>query len=124
MGTVKIEDPQLSGALASCLEPAEVYDAKGKLLGLFVPANLERAKEMYAKLEAMIDWDEIRSRKIDPRECVPHEHIVAGLKALNEESERRKRAGEPSITREEVRAALRSGRIGKYGPEGQSPGVP
>ncbi len=48
--------------LESFVEPVEVLDASGKLLGLFVPANLERGKQLYEELEARTDWAEIERR--------------------------------------------------------------
>jgi hypothetical protein len=44
------------------IEPVEISDADGKLLGLFVPANLERARQLYAK-PSRIDAAEVARRK-------------------------------------------------------------
>jgi hypothetical protein len=50
------------------VEPVEVMDASGKLLGLYVPANLERGKQISAELGAKTDWAEIerRAKSTDP----------------------------------------------------------
>src|SRR4051794_19430952 len=48
--------------LGKFVEPEDVYDESGKLLGLFVPANLERGKQLYAELDAKTDWAEVERR--------------------------------------------------------------
>src|SRR5262245_20358347 len=59
-----IADPSWSLVdLADFVEIVEISDPNGKLLGVFVPANLERGKEMYALLAAQTDWAEIERRK-------------------------------------------------------------
>jgi hypothetical protein len=45
------------------VEPVEIVDGNGRLLGLFVPANLERGKQLYAQLDARTDWAEIEQRE-------------------------------------------------------------
>jgi hypothetical protein len=45
--------------LALFAEPVEVRDEDGKLLGLFVPANLERGQQIYAEVAAGADRAEI-----------------------------------------------------------------
>ena len=56
------DDTWLVKDLGHFLEPVEVVDSGGKLLGLFVPANLERGKQIQAELGAKIDWAEVRRR--------------------------------------------------------------
>ena len=46
------DDTTLLKDLALFVEPVEISDADGKLVGLFVPASLERGKELYASLAA------------------------------------------------------------------------
>ncbi len=48
--------------LARFVDPVEISDADGKLIGLFVPANLERGKQIYARLAANLDRAEIARR--------------------------------------------------------------
>jgi hypothetical protein len=48
--------------LALFLEPVEISDAKGKLVGVFVPANLERAKQLSERLTAATNWVELERR--------------------------------------------------------------
>src|SRR5207249_8464383 len=83
------------------VEPVEVYHPDGKLLGLFVPANLERGKELYARAAAQTDWREIERRSRLPEKGEPFEIVLARLKMLEAENERRKAAGEPEFTPEE-----------------------
>jgi hypothetical protein len=56
------DDRCLLKDLGRFIEPVEVLDANGNLLGLFVPANLERGKQIYAESMARIDWAEIDRR--------------------------------------------------------------
>lgn len=48
--------------LGHFVEPVEINDVDGKLLGLFVPANLERTKQLYAR-PSKIDPAEVARRK-------------------------------------------------------------
>jgi hypothetical protein len=109
MFSIHATETRLLKDLASCFETAEVYDAGGKLLGVFVPVNLDRMKEKYAQLLALVDRDRASRQDADPRACVPHGEVVARLKALNQESERRKSAREKPFTREEANAFMRAG---------------
>src|SRR5581483_666410 len=51
--------------LASFYEPVEIRDGQGKLLGLFVPANLERCDQLYARTASPHDRAEIDRRLRD-----------------------------------------------------------
>jgi hypothetical protein len=108
MGSIKADDKRLLKDLGNYWEPVEVYDANDKLLGLFVPGNLERCKEKYAKLEAMIDWEEIRRRSDNSRPRIPNAQVLAGFKALEREMQRRASTGEQPLTKEEARALMRA----------------
>src|ERR1700681_3555307 len=44
------------------VEPVEISDESGNLLGLFVPANLERGKRLYAELASRADHEELDRR--------------------------------------------------------------
>ncbi len=56
------DEQSLLKDLRSFAEPVEVLDANGKLLGLFVPANLERGKQLYEEMDARTDWAELERR--------------------------------------------------------------
>ena len=86
------------------VEPVEVYDTDGKFLGLFVPANLERGKELYAQAAAQIDWAEIEGRRQSGEETYPSETVLERLKLLEAEAERRRTAGEKELTEKEALA--------------------
>jgi hypothetical protein len=121
MVTLKTDDTRFLHNLAWCIEPAEVYDKTGKLLGVFVPANLDKIKEKYGQLLAMVERDRHLHRDEKPGECTPHREVIANLTTLNEESERRQQSGEQPFTREEVEAFLRTGNPkGNGGPNTQS----
>ena len=90
------------------LEPIEVYDSSGRLLGLFVPANLERAKERQKKALAMIDRAEIERRKQSEEPRGTLQDALRRLDQLEAEMERRKAAGEKEFTTEEALAYFQS----------------
>ncbi|HYV39156.1 MAG TPA: hypothetical protein VE988_25945 [Gemmataceae bacterium] len=105
MFALTADDRTLLKQVGSFAEPIEICDAKGKLLGVFVPANLERIKQKYAELVAKIDWAEIAKLRNEP--TVPHGEVVAKLQAMDEESSRRKAAGRP-FSKEEAKAFFES----------------
>jgi hypothetical protein len=121
--TVHADDTWLLKDLGLFVEPVEVYDPQGKFLGLFVPANLERGKEIYARVLAGIDWKEIERRRQDPRPGVPLKDTLARFKQVEQEIERRKAAGEPPMTNEETMAYYRSLRDRQDGGNGAADGA-
>jgi hypothetical protein len=108
VGAIKADDTRLMKDLGRFIEPVEIYDAQGKMLGLFVPANLERCKQKQAEILAKIDWAEIERRGRDPAECVPNALVLAGLKQLSLESARRQQTGERPLTLDEAKAIMHS----------------
>ena len=106
MLSVTTDDVRLLKDLAFFIEPVEVYDPQGKLLGLFVPANLERGKELKARAAAQIDWAEIERRRQSGEKGDPFEVVKDRLRLLELEAERRRAAGEKDMTPEEVVAFM------------------
>jgi hypothetical protein len=104
MRALTADDTTLLKDVGLFIEPVEVYDASGKLLGLFVPANLERAKEMQAWVAAHIDWAEIERQRQSNEPCAPFQDTLARLKQLSGEIDRRKAAGEKEWTTDEALA--------------------
>jgi hypothetical protein len=96
------DDTMLLKDMGMFVEPVEVYDAAGKLLGLFVPANLERGKELQARAAAQIDWAEIERRKQSDEAGDPFEVVQERLQLLEAEVQRRRAAGEKELTEEEA----------------------
>jgi hypothetical protein len=95
------DDTTLLKDLELFIEPVEVYDTTGKLLGLFVPGNLERCKELQARADAKTDWARIEQRRQLKGPAVPSEVVQAHLRLLQAEVDRRKAAGERPLTPEE-----------------------
>jgi hypothetical protein len=108
MVSLTADDTVLLKDVSLYVEPVEVYDSAGKLLGLFVPANLERGKEMYARAEARIDWAEIERRKKSNEKGATLQEFWGRIKTLEAEMERRKAAGEKEFTHEEAVAYFKS----------------
>jgi hypothetical protein len=77
------DDSSLLKDLRLFVEPVEVLDPSGKLLGLFVPANLERGKRLYEEMDERIDWAEIERRKTEETgQGRPLHEIFETLKTL------------------------------------------
>jgi hypothetical protein len=108
MGSLIADDSFLLKDLRMFIDPMEIYDPSGKLLGLFVPANLERTKEHYARLAATIDRAELERRCMSGERGEPHHEVVKRLKTLDAEIERRRRAGERELTKEELLAMMKA----------------
>jgi hypothetical protein len=108
MVSLTADDTVLLKDVGLFIEPVEIYDAAGKFLGLFVPANLERGKEMYARAAAQVDRAEIERRKQSKEPGLPLRDGLDRLKKLEAEMERRKAAGERDFTTEEALAYFRS----------------
>jgi hypothetical protein len=102
------------------VQPVEIYDGGGRLLGLFVPANLERGKQIQKQALAEIDWAEIERQVQSPEESYPFEVVRERLGRLAKEVERRKTAGEKDLTEEETLALLDSWRQRSRSPRDQA----
>jgi hypothetical protein len=107
MGVIHVNDSWPVKNLGLFTEPIELCDSQGKLLGVFVPANLERCRQQQAEYVASIDWAEIERRRQDPRPGEPLERTLLLLKKVELELERRKAAGEKPMTNEEAMAYYR-----------------
>src|SRR5437868_3907356 len=88
--------------LGRLVEPAEISDANGRLLGIFVPANLERGKRLYAESASKIDAAEIQRRMQSNEPGVPMAVVLKRLKLLEAEMQRRKAAGTRDFTPDEA----------------------
>jgi hypothetical protein len=108
MGSLVADDTFPMKNLGLLHEIVEIYDTTGKLLGVFVPANLERGKQIYARHAEMIDRAEIERRRQSGERGEPHHEVVKRLKTLDAEIERRRRAGERELTKEELLAMMKA----------------
>jgi hypothetical protein len=108
MVALTADDTTLLKEVGLFIEPVEVYDASGKLLGLFVPANLEKAKQMQAWVAANIDWAEIERQRQSKEPCAPFQDTLARLRQLSGEIDRRKAADEKEWTTDEALAYFSS----------------
>lgn len=62
MVVLTADDHILVRQLEMFVEPVEVRDEAGKILGMFVPANLEKGQQLYAQLAKEVDWADIEER--------------------------------------------------------------
>jgi hypothetical protein len=74
-GEWKLED------LPAFVDPVEIYDADDKLIGLFVPADLERGKRIHAEVAAKLDPAEL-ARRSQEKGGRPLAESIARLKRL------------------------------------------
>jgi hypothetical protein len=82
MVQLKADDTWALKDLGMFLEPVEISDANGNLLGIFVPANLERGKQLYAKRATKIDPAEIERRKQSSERGATTEEVFRHLQAI------------------------------------------
>jgi hypothetical protein len=81
MITIRMDGQWRLEDLAAFVEPIELYDAQGKFIGLFVPANMERGKEIYAKAAAMHDPVETERRLREQKPGRLHSELLDELRA-------------------------------------------
>ena len=81
MLTLTADDELLAKDLSRFVEPVELCDTEGKLIGLFVPGNLERGKQIYAELARRRDQAEIERRKADARPGRTTQEVFRELEA-------------------------------------------
>jgi hypothetical protein len=93
--------------LSQAKELIEICDASGKVIGFFAPSSLKNAGA-YARAAARIDRAELERRKYSNEKGIPHAEVMAGLKALEAECDRREAAGEPKMTDDEAVEFVRS----------------
>jgi hypothetical protein len=120
MVEVIADDSALLKRLGLYHEPVEIYDTAGKLLGLFVPANQAWVKEHYARLAQTIDRAELERRAQSTEGWEPLHVTLERLRKLEEEVERRRRAGEPEFTTAEGLAFFQALREADSSPTVQS----
>ncbi len=75
------DDAWLVKDLAGFYDTLEIWDANGKLIGVFVPGNLERAKRVYAEAIARTDFAELDRRAAEPGPRRLHKDILKELEA-------------------------------------------
>ena len=78
-------DTLLAKDLARFVDPVEIYDVHGKLLGLFVPANLERGKHLYAQLSESLDRAEMARRKAETKPGHGWQELIKKFQAAKSE---------------------------------------
>ena len=65
MGIISCDQGWTVEDLALLYDPVEIEDSHGKLIGVFVPANLERCREEYARQWALVDEAELDRREAE-----------------------------------------------------------
>ena len=112
MNSLQVNDARLASDLAKYVEPVQVCDSRGNLLGLFVPAVPDYIKKKYAQLKALVEADKQRLLDRDlSRQTMPHAEVLVRLSALEMEIQRRSDAGEKPLTAEEAKAFVRGNEI-------------
>ena len=108
MVTLTADDTTLLKDVGIFVEPVEVYDPRGRLLGLFVPANLERGKQLLAQLPQLFDREELKRRLSSGEKGITHDEMWGRIRRLEAERQRRGAAGEGDFTPEEAVAYVRT----------------
>jgi hypothetical protein len=101
MVSITADEKRLLREVGLFMEPVEVHDTEGNLLGYFVPANLQPTAEPCARPVNLADRPELerRLRANEPGE--PYEVVRPRLLALEAEIQRREAAGEAPFSPEE-----------------------
>lgn len=76
------EENWLVQDLARFVEPVEIHDLDGKILGVFVPANLERGQQLYADLHKKVDWQEVERHAQSPERGHTTKEVLEALEKL------------------------------------------
>lgn len=111
MIAVTADDKRLLKDLGAFLEPVEVHAPNGKLLGLFVPANLERAEQVNAKVRELFDPDELKRSMATTEKGDSHQEVWSRIRRVEAEMKRRQLAGEKPWTEQEALAYLQRLRV-------------
>jgi len=77
------DDALLVKELPSFHDTVEIWDANGRLLGVFVPGNLERLKRVYAEAIARTDLEELARRAAETGPRRPPSEILRELEAAH-----------------------------------------
>jgi hypothetical protein len=107
MLSFEADDTFLLKDVSLFVDPVEVYDGTGKLLGIFVPANLERCKQIKARDAQPGDREELQQR-LASQERVSHEDMWRRIREVDAENKRRQAAGTAGFTNDEAVAYMRS----------------
>ncbi len=84
MGKIIADDTPML-VLSGVVEPVEIHDEEGKLLGVFVPANIEQTRKAYADFASRIDRAEIQRRKKSTQKGHTTKEVFEHLKTLTED---------------------------------------
>jgi hypothetical protein len=109
MNTLTADDNRLLKDVRLFVEPVKVY-AEGKLLGLFVPANVERGQQLITESQARLDPAELK-RRLEQEAGLPGAtwpEIKQRLQAVDQEQQRRQAAGDTAFTPQEALAYYQS----------------
>jgi hypothetical protein len=106
MVAIKISDGLQLKDLQRFYEPVEIHDEDGRVIGVYVPADLQQKRQRVAEMEPPPTTEEIERLMNQP--SVPHAIVMDGLRKLEVESQRRRSAGEPDLTPDEAVAYVRS----------------
>jgi len=74
-------DQTLLDFLPGVFEPVAVYDVTGKkLIGTFIPANMERCERVYAEAIARTDVEDLKRRAAEPGPRRPLRELIEELR--------------------------------------------
>jgi hypothetical protein len=106
MVQITTDDSLLARDLWIFLDTVEIRDEGGKLLGVFVPANLQRAEQIRAEAAASIDHEEIARQQKANEPTYPYSEVRERLRILEAEVLRRESEGKPALTEDEAVAFI------------------
>jgi hypothetical protein len=106
MVAIKINQGLQLKDLQQFYDPVEIHDEDGRVLGVYVPADLQQKRQRLAELEPPPTKEEIERIMKLPK--VPFAEVMDRFRKLQAESRRRVATGEPDFTGDEAVAYVRS----------------
>lgn len=77
-----VADPQMIARLGGIVEPVDICDSSGKLLGRFTPSCAAEA-QLYERARKLFDPAELRRRNEDSAPGITTAELLAKLEALD-----------------------------------------
>jgi hypothetical protein len=82
MGHITADGPLLA-RLGGLVDPVEIRDEDGKILGVYTPALTPEEAALYARAAELFDWDEAERVAATQREGRTFEQVMEHLRSLD-----------------------------------------
>jgi hypothetical protein len=79
-----VADEALLSRFHGFMEPVEIRDPEGNLIGVYTPNVTPEMKAMYERAVELFDWEEIDRRRKNPGKMYTYEEVMARLRSLEQ----------------------------------------